>query len=73
MKNELVDYRKRRQHKIESRGKTRVMQLSNKQMIVTIPREITRWKHIGKGTLVKWSDGGLNRIIIEIVDQPNYS
>lgn len=68
MENELGDYRKRRQHKIESRDKTRVIQLSNKQLIVTIPREITRWKHIGKGSLLKWSDGGLDRIIIDIIN-----
>ncbi len=68
MENELGDYRKRRQHKIESRDKTRVIQLSNRQMIVTIPREITRWKYIGKGTLLKWSDGGLSRIIMEVLE-----
>jgi hypothetical protein len=68
MENKLANYRQRRQHKTESRDKTHVIQLSNKQLIVTIPREITRWKHIGKGTLVKWSDGGLNRIIIEVTE-----
>ena len=53
---------------VHFRGFGYVIQLSNKQMIVTIPREITRWKRVGKGTLVKWSDGGLNRVIIEILE-----
>lgn len=64
----MQDYRKRRTNKVESRDKTHVIQLSNQQLIVTIPREIARWKHIRKGTLVKWSDGGQNRIIVELVD-----
>ena len=69
MGNEFRDYRRRRQHKIESRDKTRVIHLSNKQLIVTILREIARWKHnIGKGTLLKWSDAGLNRIIKWLLD-----
>ena len=69
MENDLGKYRQRRQHKVESRDKTRVIQLSNKQLIVTIPRETTRWKHIVKGTLLKWSDGGHNRIIIETIPE----
>jgi hypothetical protein len=34
---------------------------------VTVPREITRWKRIEKGTLIKWSDGGPGRVILEVV------
>lgn len=63
----MQEYRKRRTHKVISRDYTRIMRLSNGQLIVTLPREIGRWKHIDKGTLLKWSDGGLNRIIIEVV------
>ena len=63
--NELEKYRQRRQHKVEARDKTRVIQLSNRQLLVTVPREIARWKHISKGTLLKWSGRGSNRIIIE--------
>jgi len=35
--------------------------------LVTVPREIARWKHISKGTLLRWSDGGENRIIVEVL------
>ena len=66
MENELINYRQRRVHKRVGRCFTRVIRLSNNQLLVTIPREIARWKHIGKGALVKWSDGGLNRVIIEV-------
>ena len=62
----MKEYRKRRTHKVVSRSSTRVMQLSNKQLLVTVPREIARCKHINKGTLVKWSDGGENRVILEV-------
>ena len=62
----MKEYRKRRTHKVVLRSSTRVMQLSNKQLLVTVPREIARWKHINKGTLVKWSDGGENRVILEV-------
>jgi len=59
----------KRTHKVAGRGKSRVMQFKNGQILVTVPREITRWKHIGKGTLLCWSDGGENRIIIEVLKE----
>lgn len=71
METELLNYRARRTHNVVSKDHTRVMQLSNGQFIVTIPREIARWKHIGKGTLLKWSDGGQNRIIMEVLQEVN--
>ncbi|MCL5238873.1 MAG: hypothetical protein M1286_00145 [Candidatus Marsarchaeota archaeon] len=46
---------------------THVGQLKNGQFLTSVPAEIARWKHIGKGTLLKWSDAGQNRILIEIV------
>jgi hypothetical protein len=65
----MTNYRKRRVHKVVSRSSTRVIQLSNKQLLVTVPREITRWKNIRKGTLLKWSEGGQNRIIIDVIQE----
>ena len=70
METELPNYRARRAHKVVSKGHTRVMRLSNGQLIVTIPREIARWKHIDKGALLKWSDAGANRILIEVLAEP---
>ena len=54
----------KRTHKIVGRGKSRAMQFGNDQIIATVPREIARWKHIGKGILLRWSDGGENRVIL---------
>lgn len=68
MENERIDYRSRRTHPV-ARDCSRVMQLSNGQFLVTVPREITRWKRIGKGTLVRWSDGGPDRIIIDVLQE----
>ena len=42
MENELVNYRQRRVHKRIEKDYTRVIQLSNKQLLITIPREIAR-------------------------------
>ena len=53
-------------HKVVDRDHTRVIKLGNGQFIVTIPRELCRWKHVNKGTLLKWQDGGGNRLIVEI-------
>jgi len=58
----------KRAHKVAGRDKSRAMQFKNGQILVTVPREITRWKHIGKGTLLRWSDGGKNRIIVEVLE-----
>ncbi|MDE1871192.1 MAG: hypothetical protein KGI06_03050 [Candidatus Micrarchaeota archaeon] len=63
----MGEYRKRRTYNVIAKHYTRVMRLSNGQFIVTIPRELTRWKNIGKGTLLKWSNGGENRLIVEII------
>jgi len=56
-------------HKVAGRGKSRVMQFKNGQILVTVPREIARWKRIGKGTLLRWSDSGENRVIIEVLKE----
>jgi len=45
-------------HKVADRGKSRAMQFKNGQILVTVPREIARWKHIGKGTLLRRLDSG---------------
>ncbi len=57
---------KRRIHKVVARDNTRVIKLGNGQFIVTIPMELCRWKHVNKGTLLKWQDGGGNRLIVEV-------
>jgi len=59
----------KRTHKVAGRDKSRVMQFKNGQILVTVPREIARWKRIGKGTLLRWSDGGENRVIIEVLKE----
>jgi len=48
----------KRTHKIVGRDKSRAMQFGNGQILVTVPREIAMWKHISKGALLRWSDGG---------------
>lgn len=65
----MFEYRKRRTHTMVARDQTRVIQLSNKQLLVTVPREIARWKRVSKGSLLKWSDGGLNRILLEVSNE----
>jgi len=57
----------KRTHKVAGRGKSRVMQFKNYQILVTVPREIARWEH--KGTLLRWSDGGENRVIVEVLSE----
>ena len=59
----------KRIHKVAGRGKSRVMQFGNGQILVTVPREIARWKHISNGTLLRWSDGGENRVIVEVLSE----
>jgi hypothetical protein len=47
----------KRTHKVAGRGKSRAMQFGNGQILVTVPREIARWKHKGKrhtASLVRW-------------------
>jgi len=56
-------------HKVAGRDKSRAMQFGNGQIIVTVPREIARRKHIGKGTLLRWSDGGENRVIVGVLSE----
>ena len=53
----------KRTHKIVGRDKSRAMQFGNGQILVTVPREIARWKHMGKGTLLRWSDGEEIRLL----------
>jgi len=42
----------KRTHKVAGRDKSRAMQFGNGQILVTVPREIARWKHISKGTML---------------------
>ena len=56
----------KRIHKVAGRGRSRVMQFKNGKILVTVPREIARWKYIGKCALLRWSDGGENRVIVEV-------
>jgi len=59
----------KRTHKIVGRDKSRAMQFGNDQILVTVSREIAMWKHIGKDTLLRWSDGRVNRIIVEVLSE----
>jgi len=63
MANPIAQTLTKRAHKIVGRGKSRATQFKNGQILVTVPREIAGWKHISKGTLLRWPDGGENRII----------
>jgi len=45
------------------------MQFKNGQTLITVPRKIARRKHISKGTLLLWSDGGENMVIIEMLNE----
>ncbi len=60
---------KKRQHHNVARDTTRVMKLGNAQLLITIPAEIARWKKIGKGTLLKWSDAGQDRVLVEVKEE----
>lgn len=58
---------KLRTHFRGKKDESRVVLLKNGQYITTVPRELTRWKRIGKGSLLKWSDAGENRVLVEVV------
>ncbi len=62
-----MEFWKKPQHRKIDKDHSRVMKLGNGQLLATVPREISRWKHIGKGTLLRWTDAGDGRILIEIV------
>lgn len=64
---DLQSFRAKRQHQHQARDLTRATQLGNGQYLTTIPREITRWKKISKGSVLKWSDAGSGRILLEII------
>lgn len=64
----LKSFRSKKQHQRLGSDQTRVMQLGNKQLLVTVPAEIARWKHIAKASVLKWSDAGPGRVLLEIVD-----
>ena len=59
----------KRAHKVVARDKSKVTQFKNGQILATVPREIARRKQIGKGTLLRWRDGGENRIIVEVLSE----
>ena len=59
------------QHRKIDKDHSRVMRLGNGQLMATVPREISRWKHIEKGTVLRWSDGGPGRILIEVLKNDN--
>ncbi len=64
----LQSFKAKKQHQHRAKDLTRVMQLGNGQYITTIPRELTRWKKISKGSMMKWSDGGPGRVLLEVFD-----
>lgn len=55
-----------KQHQRSKADHSVVMQLGNGQYIITLPKHVAAFKGIQKGTIVKWSDAGINRILIEI-------
>ena len=68
-----INFKEGRTHKRVDKDHSRVMKLGNGQLIATIPREIARWKRIEKATLLKWSDAGPDRIIVEVLQQEGTS
>lgn len=58
---------KRRKFTRKGREYSRALKLGNGQVITTVPRELTRMYKIEKGTLFRWSEGGPDRIVVEIV------
>ncbi len=50
----------------KKKDQTVLMEMHNGQFLTTMPREIVRWKKLAKGAVLKWSDGGPNRITIEL-------
>lgn len=58
-----------RTHKRGKSDQSVVMQLGNGQFIVTLPKYVASWKGIAKGAVIKWSDGGPERILVEIVKE----
>lgn len=64
-----TEFWKGRKHKPTTHDKTRVMVFGNGQHVVTIPKHVAVWKGITKGTLVKWSDAGAGRVLVEIIPQ----
>ena len=59
----------RKSRKGLNKNLTRPMQLKNGQIIATIPREFVNWKHITRDSLLKWSDAGENRVLIEVIKE----
>ncbi len=58
----------KRKHNRLSKDLTRAMVLNGTQRIVTIPREMCRWKKIEKGAVLKWSDAGPGGLLIEVLE-----
>ncbi len=57
----------RRKFRRKGREYSRAMKFGNGQIVITIPRELTRVYKIGNGTLFKWSEAGQGRILVEVV------
>ena len=58
----------KKQHKRGKSDQSVVMQLGNGQYLITLPKYVASWKGVKKGTLLRWSDGGPNRILVEVMD-----
>lgn len=57
----------KKQHKRGKSDQSVVMQLGNGQYLITLPKYVASWKGIQKGTLLKWSDAGQGRIMLDIL------
>ncbi len=64
-----IEKKLRRSREGLKKNETFVLQLGNGQVLTTIPKEFSRWKRAVKDAKLRWSDGGLNRIIIEVIEE----
>lgn len=65
----IKEFWNKKQHQRLPGNRSRVMQLGNGQLIVTLPKQIAEWKRARKGSVIRWEDGGGDRIVcvVEVV------
>lgn len=60
-----MPFGKNKGHMRGQSGQSIVMQLGNGQLLITVPKILAGFKGIRKGAVLKWSDGGPGRLILE--------
>lgn len=59
---------KNKQHQRGKSDQSVVMQLGNKQLLITVPKIIAGFKGIKKGSIIRWQDAGPGRLIVEVLN-----